>query len=136
VGVIDPAVRIRRKVGVLTEDLIRAHICLELDQEARTANLDVERIECLSLIELIALQVRFAQRRYAKIDEGVAQRLGAESASGERRVGHFRLRDNLALGGQVHFGRLSAHGAAYPFSGRCGMVEQAFALEISATGSG
>src|SRR6266850_7408420 len=61
-GVIQPRVRIRRKIGVLSEDVLRPDVLLELNEKAITANKDAERIERLHLVDPVLGQKAFTKR--------------------------------------------------------------------------
>jgi hypothetical protein len=54
--VIEPRLRVRRVVRVLTEDLLRRHIFLQLDEEALVADIGVERVEELHVVEFALVQ--------------------------------------------------------------------------------
>ena len=71
-AVLDPAIRVRGEVRVVAEDVLGADVRLELDQETLAADVDVERVERLHLVELVATHVAFAERRHSQIHEGVA----------------------------------------------------------------
>ena len=71
---LDPAGRVGREVGVLGEDLLRRDELLQLHQEALVADVGVQRIERLHLVQLLGRDVRLAQRRHAEIDEGRGER--------------------------------------------------------------
>jgi hypothetical protein len=86
-GMRKPAVGIGRQVRVLGEDPIRAHVLLHLDQEAPITHVDTQRIEGLHRRQTLGRHVALAQRRHAEVDEGVAQRCGAEAACGQRCLG-------------------------------------------------
>ena len=79
-GMFDPACGKRRKVRVLGEDLVRRHVLLQLNQEARLANIGVQRVERLHQVQLIGGDVCLAQRRRSQVEEGRAQRRMAEAA--------------------------------------------------------
>jgi hypothetical protein len=53
---------------------------LQLHQEAVLADVGVQRIERLHLVELLDGDVRLAQRRHAEVDEGISQRFATEAA--------------------------------------------------------
>ena len=68
-------------------------ILLQLDEEAVVADVDVQRIERLHVVELLGGEVALAERRHPQVDEGVAQR---------RAAARQRLRGSP---GGVHAGR-------------------------------
>ena len=70
-AVFDPAIRIRREVRIFAEDMLVADVGLELDQETLAADVDVERVEGLHLVQLVTTHVTFAKRRHSQIHEGL-----------------------------------------------------------------
>ena len=87
-GMFHPSRREGREIGVLGEDVRRAHEFRELDQPAMMANPGVQRVIGLGLVELLLGEEALAERRHAEIDEGVLQRRAAMAAS------HRLLRPN------------------------------------------
>ena len=79
-GVRDPGGRVGREIGVLPEDVLRADILLELDQEALAADQHMQREVRLHRVELVAREEALAQRRHAEIDERVLQCRTAKAA--------------------------------------------------------
>ena len=71
-AVLDPAIGVRGKVGVVAEDVLGAHVGLELDQKTLAADVGVERVERLHLVELVATHVAFAKRRHPQVHESMA----------------------------------------------------------------
>ena len=61
-GVRDPGGRIGGKIGVLTEDVLRAHIFLELNEKALSAHQRMQREVRLHGVELVAREEALAQR--------------------------------------------------------------------------
>ena len=80
----DPARRERREVSILVEDVLRAHIFLELDQKALLADEGVKRKEGLHRVAFLGREEAFAERRDAEIDKG-AMEAGATEAACTRR---------------------------------------------------
>ena len=80
--VLDPRVRVRRKVRVLAEDLLGRGELGNLGEPAALADPDVERIERLAGLELLVGQHRLAERRLAEIDHSQPQRRCAMAADG------------------------------------------------------
>ena len=80
--VLDPAVGIGGEVCIIAEDLIGGDVFLQLDEEARLAHPCVQGVEPLHRVEFVGLDMRLAQRRHAKIDEGGPQFRGTEPAPG------------------------------------------------------
>ena len=80
-GVLDPAIRERRKVWVVAKNVLRTHIGFKLDEIAFAADADVERIEWLHLVETLGRDVTFAQRGHAEVHHRVSQGRAAESAN-------------------------------------------------------
>ena len=78
--VLQPAVGVRREVGVLGKDLGRADVLFELNEEASLADEDMERVERLHAIELVGSQEGLAKRRHPEIHERVMQRCCAVAA--------------------------------------------------------
>ena len=96
-GVGDPAGRVGREIGVFAEDVLRAHVLAELDQEAAAAHQRMEREVRLHRVELLGREEALAQRRHAEIDQAVRQRAAAQAAAAHRvdarsrqRVEHVR----------------------------------------------
>src|SRR6267154_4301636 len=81
---LEPAVGVRREIGVLAENLLRAHVLLQLGQKTAFADVDVERIERLHLIRLLRAHVTLAQGGHAEIHERMLQLGSAEPTSGLR----------------------------------------------------
>ncbi len=79
-GVPEPAVAEAAEVGVLGEDLGRALELLQLDQLARRADVGVERVEPLHLVQLFGLEERVARRGHAQVGERDRQGGGTEAA--------------------------------------------------------
>ena len=79
-GVLHPARRVGREVGVLAEDVLRAHVLLELDQEALSAHQRMQREVRLHGVELVTRQKALAQRRHAEVDECMLQCRAAKAA--------------------------------------------------------
>src|SRR5262249_2761698 len=80
-GVLEPARRERREVGVVVrEDLLAPDGGLELDEEAVLADPDVEGIERLDLGQLVGAQEPLAERRHPEVDEGDAEVVAAQAA--------------------------------------------------------
>ena len=52
-GMLHPAVRVGREVGVLAEDLLAVHVAGQLDEQARAADPHVERIERLHPLDVL-----------------------------------------------------------------------------------
>ena len=94
-GVLQPAVRERREIGVLDEDLLRRDVGGQLDQEAPIADIRTQRVERLHAIEILGPEEALAQRADSQVDDDVAQRRGTKAAglrhgssdSGERIAG-------------------------------------------------
>src|SRR6266571_1210093 len=86
-GVVDPGGRVGREVGVLGEDLLRADVLLELDQQAAFADVHAQRVERLHLVELVGAQVALARWRHAQVDHQVGERRPTEAAVGRPRGG-------------------------------------------------
>ena len=61
--VLDPAVGVGGEVRVLGEDLLAAHVLPELDQETPIADVDVQRVEALHVVEGARRHVALAERR-------------------------------------------------------------------------
>jgi len=80
-GMVHPAVRIRRQVRVFREDVGRGDKLFQLHQEAVIADVGVERVEGLHLVQLLWCDVRLAQRGHAQIDERGRQRFATEAAA-------------------------------------------------------
>jgi hypothetical protein len=78
----EPARRIGREIGILAEDVLRAHIFPELDKEALAADQHTERKMRLHLIELLGGDDGLTQRRGAEIDEDMLEMAAAEAAPG------------------------------------------------------
>ena len=94
-GVREPGIGVRREVGVVPEDVFRAHVLLELHEEALAAHVGVQRIEGLPGVERLRRDVALAQRRKTEIDEGVLEWCTAETA--RRPVGLRILGGHVAL---------------------------------------
>src|SRR6185437_941651 len=77
----NPAVRVRRKICVVAEDILGAHVLFDLGEEALSAHANVQRIKGLHLIELLPGQIALAQRRHAEIYESLSQWLSAKKAA-------------------------------------------------------
>src|SRR5207245_1811573 len=69
-----PAFRVRREVRVLGKDVLGGNVLLELNQEAGSADVSVERVEWLHRVRLLRRDVALAQRRHSQVDEGMPQR--------------------------------------------------------------
>ena len=96
-GVPQPAVGVRGEVRVVAEDDLGLLELLELDEEAVLAHPGVQRIEHLSLSQLLGLQVRVGQRRHAQVHDGPRERRAAEAA--RRCVSRDSVRRGDAGGG-------------------------------------
>src|SRR5258705_7227296 len=79
-GVLDPAVRIRRKVGVFREDVVGRYIFVELYEETPLAQESVQRIERLHVIEGVCWNETLAERRHPQVHERPGQCGRAEPA--------------------------------------------------------
>ena len=79
-GVRDPARGVGREVGVLAEDLLRAHVLLQLDQKAGPAHQRVQGEVGLHRVELARRQKALAERRHAEVDEGTLEPAAAQPA--------------------------------------------------------
>ena len=90
-GVLDPARRDRREVGVVAEDLLRPGGLGELHQQAALADEDVERVEGLRCLEIPRLDVGVGQRREPQVDEGALERGAAEAAGWTGGVGQGQI---------------------------------------------
>ena len=98
-GVREPGVGIGGEVGVVPEDVLRAHVLLELHEEALPAHIGVQRIEGLPGVEILGRHVALAQRREAEVDEGVLEWCTAEAA---RRPVGLRIASGVRIiGGHV-----------------------------------
>ena len=60
--VADPTVGIRREVRVVGEDVGRGDVLLQLHEQALLADVDVERVEGLHLVQVARVEERLAQR--------------------------------------------------------------------------
>ncbi len=78
-GMLHPAVGVGRQISVVREDLRRRDELLELDQKAVVADVRVERIERLHLIQLVRCDVGLTQRRHPKVDKRRDQSVLAKS---------------------------------------------------------
>src|SRR5882762_8208580 len=58
---LQPAVRVGRKIGVLVENLLTTNVLLQLGQKTVAANVDVERVKCLHLIGFFGTYVALAK---------------------------------------------------------------------------
>jgi hypothetical protein len=76
----EPGVGVGGEVGVVPEDVFRAHVLLELYEEALPADVGVQRIEGLAGVEILRCHIALAQRREAEVDEGVLEWCAAEAA--------------------------------------------------------
>src|SRR5262245_2374140 len=85
--VLDPAVRVRRKVCVVGEDLLRRYVFLELHEEALGAHPGMQWVEPLQLVELLRLHMRLARRRHSEVDKRRLERSPTESATRSRPEG-------------------------------------------------
>ena len=76
-----PAIRIRREIGILAEDDADAHVFLQLHEKAFSQTIHVQRIKNFALIHLIGAEKALAQRRHPQIHKGMLQRAPAETAA-------------------------------------------------------
>src|SRR5215469_8190962 len=79
-AVLQPAFGVRGKISVLGENVIWGYVFLQLHQETFVADEYMERIKRLHFVELIQSKITLAERRHSEIDEGLVQRVAAESA--------------------------------------------------------
>ena len=79
-GVLDPARRVRREIGVLGENLGRAHVLRELDEPTLLARVNAQRVERLHPVELVGPQEALAEWRHAEVDERLRQRRATKAA--------------------------------------------------------
>src|SRR6185437_17140784 len=87
-AVVEPGIRIGRKICVIAKNILRALVLLQLHQEALAANVDVQRIIHFTAVQIRERWVSFAKRRQPKINEGRLQVCAAKAA----RLGRdFRL---------------------------------------------
>ena len=61
-GVPQPAVGVRREIGIVAEDVLGSYVLLDLDQEALLAHPHVQGIERLHLVELVRREIALAER--------------------------------------------------------------------------
>ena len=80
-GMVDPAVRVRREVEVLPEDVLGRDVRGKLDEQARPADPYVEGVEALGFGEPVGGQEVLARRRHAEIDEDVLERRPARATA-------------------------------------------------------
>ena len=80
-GMLDPGGGDGREIGIFGEDMRRAHEFRQLDQPAMVTDPCVQRVIDFRLIELLLGEETLAERRHAKINEGVLQGRAAMAAS-------------------------------------------------------
>jgi len=78
-SVIEPSIRIGRKIRVFRKDMLRRHILLQLHKQAIAADTGGKGIERLHRIQLILRAIALAQLRHAEIDK-LGKRAAAEPA--------------------------------------------------------
>ena len=96
---LDPRGRIRRKICVFRENMLRLDVLLQLHQEALAADEHVQRKVRLHLVDLVGSQKAFAKRGHPKINEGRSERGIAQATITSPKIHTGRLR-------AVGFGRL------------------------------
>src|SRR6267378_905757 len=77
-----PALGVRGEVGVFLEYLLRCFEDLELDQKAGLADVRLERIDGLHLVEVFRIQVRIRKRRTPQVGKHMLQRFAAGTTCG------------------------------------------------------
>ena len=82
-GMLHPAIRVRREVRVLPEDLLAVHVPGQLDEQALPTDPHVQRVERLHPLHVLGGHERLAQGLGPKIDDAVAQ-WGIAEAAGDR----------------------------------------------------
>lgn len=87
-SVLEPAIGIGRKISIVREDILGHGYGLQLDQKALGADIRMERIEWLHLLQLLGFNIRVGQRRHPKIHESMAQRRPATPATSGLGGGH------------------------------------------------
>ena len=78
--VLDPRRRVRRKICVFRENVLRFHVFLQLHQEAVAADENVQRKVRLHLIDLVGGQKALAKRRHPEIDDSGCERRMTQAA--------------------------------------------------------
>src|SRR6266699_4092702 len=94
---LEPAIGVRREIGVLAENLLRAHVLLQLGQKTLSADVDVERIKRFHLIRFLRTYIAFAERRHTEVDKGVTELRPAEPAACLRRNHLLLLHENAPV---------------------------------------
>src|SRR5277367_2683222 len=94
---LDPAIRVRREVRVLAEDIVRSDVLFELHQKTVAADARMQWIEGLHVIELMLLDMGLTEGRHSQVNQRRLDHFSAEStvdaALGARggRVAHIQF---------------------------------------------
>lgn len=80
-GMIDPAGRIRRKIGIFSKNIGRTEIFFQLHQIAVVAHERIQRIKRLHVIKLICSEKTLTRRRHSKIHKSVLEKRPAQAAT-------------------------------------------------------
>jgi hypothetical protein len=96
---LDPSIRIRRKVRVLSENVLGRNIFLELYQEAAAADPYMQREENFLVVQFIRFDVVLTWRRHSEVTKCVFKNVAAEAArrAGVTDIAHRRLPLQLAV---------------------------------------
>ncbi len=79
-SVLNPTVRIRREVGIITENMRGANIGIKLNQETAAAYVNMQRVKRLHFVQLSPIQIAFTEGRHPQIHKRVSQRRTTTSA--------------------------------------------------------
>ena len=80
VRVLDPGRRVRRKVRIFRENVLRFHVLLQLHQEAVAADENMQRKVRLHLIDLVGGQEALTKRRHPEIDDSSCENRMTQAA--------------------------------------------------------
>src|SRR6185312_2390541 len=79
-GMVEPARRVRREVGIVAEDLLRRFEKLQLHQQARVADVRMQRVERFPRTQFALFGQSVRRRGETEIDERYAQSMAARAA--------------------------------------------------------
>ncbi len=79
-AVLEPAVRIGRKISIVAEEFLRARNLVQLYQEAFAADIGVQRVCRFRRLQIFSPDIRVRQRRHAQVAERVRKPRRTKSA--------------------------------------------------------
>ena len=105
----DPAVRIRREIGVVGKNRLGLHVFLKLHEKAVVTDEHMQRVERLHAVQLVGAQEAFTQGRHPEIHERMTERRVAMPAAARAGARHFFACGlNTPGNHRIHHARISS----------------------------